>query len=186
MTPDEYIQSVHNGLQQQGCGMSLIIMCLVVSLGLMGSCRTKKTLENTDIRDSVRTEYIERIVTDTVTVTVEVPAESGERLTPDSTSYLETSFARSTASLTWRDGQPWLFHSLENMPQRIEKPVEVRHKERTRTVYRTRHVSRYKYVEAAQPWWKQCLMYAGAVETLLLTVIVGILAYVGRRRIRME
>lgn len=186
MTPEEYIRNVHNGVQQQGCGMPLIIMCLIVTLALMGGCRTKRTVENTDIRDSVRTEYVEKIVTDTVTVTVEVPAESRERHTPDSTSYLETSFARSTASLTWRDGLPWLFHSLENIPQKIERPVEVQHKERRRTVYRTRYVSRYKYVEAGQPWWKKALMYAGAVETLLLLVAACILAYVGRRRIRME
>lgn len=187
MTPEEeYFHNVHNGLQQQGCGMPLIILCLVVTLALMGSCRTKKAVENTDIRDSVRTEYIEKVVTDTVTVTVEVPVESRERQTPDSTSHLETSFARSTASLTWRDGLPWLFHSLENKPQKIERPVEVQHKELTRTVYRTRCVSKYKYVEAVQPWWKKALMYAGAVETLLVIAFVSILAFVGRRRVKKE
>ena len=173
MTFDEYIHGVHNGIQQQGCGMPLIVLCLIVTLALMGSCRTKKTIETTDTRDSVRTEYIEKIVTDTVTVTVEVPVEAKERQTRDSTSYLETSLARSTARLTWADGLPLLFHSLENIPQKIEKPVEVQHKDRTHTVYRTRYVSKYKYVTADLPWWKKALMWAGVGESLALAIIAA-------------
>lgn len=41
MTPDEYIRKVHSGIQQQGCGMSLIIFCLIVMLSLCG-CKTKE------------------------------------------------------------------------------------------------------------------------------------------------
>lgn len=186
MTPEEYIQYVHKGIQQQGCSMPFIVVLLFVTLAALGGCRTKKTVEQTHTGDTLRTEYIERIVTDTVTVEVEVPAESRERETRDSTSRLETSFARSTASLLWRDGMPWLYHSLENIHQKIEKPVEVQTKEKTRTVYRTRYVSKTKTVAAELPWWKTALMWAGAVETMLVAVFIAVLLYVSNKNIRME
>lgn len=146
---------------------AVVILCFLCS-----GCRTKKVIERTDTSDSLRIEIIEKVITDTVIVTVEVPAEAKERETPDSTSFLETTFARSTASLKWQGGVPFLFHSLENKPQQIKKPVEVEHKEKRKIVYRTRYVTKHKETVKQLPWWKTALMWAGAIETALILFIV--------------
>lgn len=151
----------------------MIVVALIIAV-LCSSCRTVKVVETTDTRDSVRTEYIEKIVKDTVTVTVEIPAESKERETRDSVSNLETSMASSTAALIWRDGTAWLVHSLKNKPQTIQKPVEVEAKEKTKTVYKTHYVTKYKTVEKQLPWWKKALMWAGAVESVLIILIITV------------
>ena len=149
-----------------GCIISIALAAL------FSGCKSQKVIENTDTRDSIRTEIIEKIIKDTVTVTVEIPAESKERETRDSTSFLETSIAKSTASLKWQGDVPFLFHSLENKPQQIQKPVEVEHKEKSKIVYRTRYVSKYRYVTQDLPWYKKALMWAGAIETVLIIFIV--------------
>ena len=149
-----------------------IIVLLVLSVIFQG-CRTNKVVERTDTSDSLRTEIIEKIVKDTVTVTVEVPSEAKERETRDSTSFLETSFARSTASLKWQGDVPFLFHSLENKPQQIQKPVEVESKEKSKIVYRTRYVTKNKETIKELPWWKKALMWAGAIETFLIFFVIA-------------
>ena len=157
-----------------------IMLALIISFFLSG-CKTQKVIENTDTKDSVRTEYIEKIIKDTITVTVEVPVEAKERETRDSTSFLETSFAQSLARLTWKDGVPWLFHSLENKPQQIQKPVEVESKEKIKTVYKTRYVTKYKEVQAHLPWYKKALMWAGVIETVLILFVVCGCLVIGKR-----
>ena len=152
-----------------------IVMWLMIAI-LFSGCKVHKVIENTDTRDSVRTEIVEKIVKDTVTVTVEIPAEAKERETNDSTSCLETSFARSTARLTWKGDIPFLFHSLENKPQKIEKPVEVESTEKTRTIVKTRTVTKTRTVERQLPWWKKALMWAGAAETAIL--LVGVILFI--------
>lgn len=149
---------------------------------LFSGCKTMKVVENTDTKDSVRTEYIEKIVKDTVTVTIEVPAEAKERLTNDTISNLATSFARSTATMTWKGGIPWLFHSLENIPQQIEKPVEVETKEVYKTLYRTRYVSKTKTVTKDLPWYKKAFMWAGYVETFIIVLVLLGCLVIGKRK----
>ena len=71
-------------------------------------------------KDSVR--YATKTVTeiDTVTVFVEVPAQSAERVAMDSTSQLKTDLAISNA---WINADGSLGHNLFNIPQEI--PVDV-------------------------------------------------------------
>ena len=104
---------------------SLLFCLLCVSM--MVACRSSKEatvvppppviVTNTD---SVRTEYIETVRVDTVTVFIEVPAESAKQVVQDSTSHLETNFALSYA---WINPDGSLGHSLYNKPQSI--PVDV-------------------------------------------------------------
>ena len=121
MTTDRYFEELHKDLcENNGCGgqMALIVVLL---LFLLCSCKTARTEEKTDTRDSVRIEYKEKIVKVPVTVYVEVPVEVKERFSNDSTSHLETSFAVSDASMVWIDGVAFLRHSLANKPQKVEK-----------------------------------------------------------------
>ena len=159
------------------CWYSFIAILIIMFLSsIFIGCKTPGAVENTDTSDSVRTEYIEKIVKDTVTVTVEIPAETKERETRDSTSVLETSIARSTARLTWTDGQPWLFHSLENKPQQIQQQAEVDTKEKTRIEYKTRYVTKTKYVEVKKPfpWWSKILMWAGGISLAVLAIGISL------------
>ena len=177
MTPDEYIRNVHNGFQQHGCGMPLIILCLIVAMGIVVGCRTVKSSEkeNTDTSDSVRIEYIEKIVKVPVTVTVEVPVEQKDRMTNDSTSHLETSFAVSDASMIWIDGVPFLRHSLENKPQKIAKKDSVPVKEKEKIMWKTRRVTYTKTVtlEKQLTRWQQAKQdYGGGAMGILACLII--------------
>lgn len=181
MTPDEYIRNVHNGFQQHGCGMPLIILCLIVAMGIVVGCRTIKSSEkeNTDTSDSVRIEYIEKIVKVPVTVTVEVPVEQKDRMTNDSTSHLETSFAVSDASMIWIDGVAFLRHSLENKPQKISRQDSVPVKEKETVKWKTRRVTYNKTVmlEKQLTRWQQAKQdYGGwAIGILAGLIIIFIL-----------
>lgn len=93
---------------------------------MMSGCRTTKPetmppivpIHNTD---SVReiTKTITVFVRDTVTV--EIPAQTAERTTPDSTSHLENDFAVSDARIN-PDGT--LFHNLETKPRKMDVPFD--------------------------------------------------------------
>ena len=104
------------------------VLCLFVTLLMVMGCRSiKKSIsEKETTSDSVRIEYKERIVKVPVMVEVEVPAEAKERVSRDSASHLETSFAVSDASMVWIDGVAFLRHSLSNKAQKIQKKDSVR------------------------------------------------------------
>ena len=100
-----------------------------ILLGLMlcslMSCRTvRQVVPNEPV---ILTEHDEKTVErevittiDTVTVFIEIPAQSASRETPDSTSHLETDYALSDA---WINADGTLGHALENKKQL--KPVDV-------------------------------------------------------------
>lgn len=178
----EWMKTRHHAMKfwdkQTGC---LPLVMLITALSLMGGCRTIKTDEKTDIVDSIHTEYIEKIVEVPVYIEVEVPAESKQRETPDSTSFLETSFATSWARLTWVDGTPWLYHSLENKPQTIGKETKVPVKERYKIIYRTRYVTRTKYTVQQLTWWQQ--MKVDFAEYVLgLIVLILVIVFIRKKK----
>jgi hypothetical protein len=143
--------------------LSLMIVLCIATLLLFGmsGCRTKKVIE---YRDSVRIEYQEILVPDTVVI--EVPEEAKERETPDSTSFLETSMAESLAKMTWKGGIPYLFHSLKNKPQKIKKVIYT--KQKIKTIYRTRYVTRTEYKTKELTWWQKTRLYIADVGLMVL------------------
>lgn len=150
------------------------VVVFALTMFLMG-CKTKKVIDKTESKDSVRIEYREKLVKVPVTVYVEIPAEEKEKFTNDTTSHLETSFAFSDAAIVWIDGVAFLNHKLANKPQKIEKTDSVGVKEKTyyKIIYRTRYKS--KIVER-EPSLKdkfsiylQCM---GIVFGILLVFIV--------------
>lgn len=151
-----------------------IVLCVMAIIAaLMSGCKTQKVIE---YRDSVRIEYKEILVPDTIIV--EVPAEEKERETRDSTSFLETSMAESLAKMTWKDGIPYLYHNLKNKPQKIKKVVYT--KQRFKTIYRTRYVTRTKLVEKELSWWQKTQMIAG--DVMLIALIVFIVWQIVKRK----
>lgn len=170
------MRKMEHGLGR-GCGPRLYAACLLIAvLILLCGCKTLKTGidEKTDTSDSVRIEYREKIVKVPVTVYVEVPAEKKERETRDTVSHLATRYADSWAKLLWRDGEPLLFHSLANIPQKIEKQDTVPVVEKERTVWRTRRVAYTKTVvrERRLVWWQKGLMWLAALESLIIILFV--------------
>ena len=93
-------------------------------------------------------------------------------------SHLTTRFADSWAKIQWRDGDPFLFHSLANIPQKIEKQDSVPVKETVRTEWRTRRVAYTKtvFVEREPAWWQKFLMWSGAIAWVMLVVWIVIKA----------
>ena len=147
---------------------ALLMLLLIAVLG----CRSQKTVERESSQDNTYTELRESIVYVPVTTVVEIPAQTAERQTRDSTSHLETAFALSDACITWRDGVPFLFHSLANKPQRIEQtqtvPVRQTRLTRYRFIRKTRYV--YKHIEAQLSLW-QCAVLSYSPWVILSLII---------------
>ena len=141
---------------------------------MVSACRTQRTVDQSDSRDSSYTELRESIVYIPVTIAVEIPAQTAQRETRDSTSHLETDFAVSDASITWHDGVPYLNHSLANKPQRIEQtqsvPLKQQRLTRYRTICRTKYV--YKHIE------KQLSLYQRAVLNFGPWIILSLIIYI--------
>ena len=156
----------------------LLIAAIVTLVAyFLTGCKTIKSCitENTDTNDSVRIEYVEKIVEVPVTVTIEVPAQKTERETADSVSTLETDFAHSTAAIHWNDGIPFLFHNLENKPQKISKTDSVPVKEKTRVEWRTRRVTYTKTEirEKQLSWWQQAKIdFSEYILSILVVILV--------------
>lgn len=175
----EWFMQTYGYNQYNGNGCGPIFFACIVLLFLLFGCRTTKTAESEKV-DSVRVEYREKIVKVPVNVYVEVPAESKQVETKDSTSFLQTSYARSTASLIWRGAEPFLYHSLENIPQRIEKADSVAVIEKEKIIRRVVRETTVKtvYKEWQPRWWQSALMWTGA--TFLILVIIIMLYYFSR------
>lgn len=117
-------------------------VCYVIVLAagmLLPSCGAGKHLPvQTDSRDSVRVEVREKTVYIRDTVLLEIPAQSAENTTRDTSSHLETDFAESDARIA-PDGT--LHHSLRNKPQKQPVPVDVPQTQKDSIVYRDRYIS---------------------------------------------
>lgn len=140
---------------------SIVILSFLL-LSLCGCAVSRRIADSvsTEQRDSVRIEYREKIVVVPDTVFVEIPAQTAERTTQDSTSHLETSYAVSDARITPDGG---LFHSLENKPQKHPVPTGKEVIYRDSIVYRdrivTEAVKETEYVERSLSWWERTQIY---------------------------
>ena len=158
--------------------MITILMMIFVGVlfFLMTGCKTiKKSIEEkSDVKDSVRIEYREKVVKVPVTVYVEVPVEQKETMTKDSISHLETSFAISNASMVWIDGVPFLRHDLKNKAQKIEKTDTANVVEKEKVVWNTRRVTYTKTEirEKVLPWYQKTLMWIGFISIIGLLIVI--------------
>lgn len=105
----------------------LFSILIVVAMLFISACHSSKPLVSSPpviVRhtDSIRTEYIEKVRFDTVTVTIPVPVESSRQTVQDSVSHLETSMAFSDA---WINPDGSLGHSLKNKKQDLAADVPV-------------------------------------------------------------
>lgn len=174
---ENIIRYYHKGMTERGgCGGPVLFAMVLLAFLLCG-CKTNKIMEKTDTNDSVRIEYVEKVVKVPVTVYVEVPVEVKEKFSNDSTSHLETSFAVSDASMVWIDGVAFLRHTLANKPQKVEKKDSVAVTEKEKTIYKTRRVTytvkETEYVEKELSWWQKMRLWLGNITLIGLLGLVG-------------
>ena len=144
-----------------------ISLLLLIAL-LLTACGTPQKLTTTQ-QDSTRIEIRETVIYVPDTVFVEIPAQTAERTTQDSTSHLENDYALSDARIN-PDGS--LYHDLKTKPQEkpvpIEKPVE----RKDSIIYRTQYIDREVTVEVERElsWWEKTQIYGfwGLVVILLI------------------
>ncbi len=128
---------------------------------LLTACRTSRPIETQAYqRDSVRVEYRERTVFVPDTVFFEIPAQSSERTTADSSSHLENDYATSDARINI-DGT--LYHTLKSKPQAKPVPTQKPIEYRDNIIYRDRVNDNKrvitKYVPYKLSWWEQTQIY---------------------------
>lgn len=150
------------------------IIILLFALLLLGACSTTRKLssQTTNDRDSIRIEYREKIVNVPDTVFVEIPAQTAERMTPDSTSHLENDYAESDARIN-PDGT--LFHSLDTKQQMKPVPTEKQIEYRDSIVYRdrikTETVTETIYVERNLSWWEKTQIYGFWLALAVIAIL---------------
>lgn len=150
---------------------------LVVSIVLLvfSSCRTGRQVVVVEGKDSIRIEERLRYVPVVDTFFMEVPAQSAERTTVDSTSHLENDYAVSEARIM-ADGS--LFHFLETKPRTDTLAREVGVQVRDSIVYREKVVPQPVPIEKPMGWFTQMRLWLG---NLMLALIAGAVAWAAVR-----
>lgn len=160
--------------------VKIIIIAAIIAV-LASACRTTHPTPIPEIvtiheRDTVTIEtLIEKTLTPN-TVFIEIPAQTAERTTPDSTSHLENEFAISDAGIN-PDGT--LFHDLKTKPGK--KPIEVMtpttnkttNAERIREIEKPIPIPTPVYVERKLTWWEQTCIKCMPYLLGLLIVTIG-------------
>lgn len=144
-------------------------LCVLITL-ICGCHPCRNLTQERNVHDSVRIETNTVIAYVPDTVFIEIPAQTAERTTADSTSHLENDYATSDARIN-ADGT--LFHALKTKPQ--EKPVEVKKKEvhKDNIVYKghTGQEIEEKIVKVTPSWVWYMLLYAVAATIILVFLI---------------
>ena len=111
-----------------------------------------------ETRDSIITKVVKDVKYIKDTVYLEIPAQTAERTTPDSTSHLENDYATSDARIN-EDGS--LYHDLKTKPQRKPQEVEVPVQTTDSTTAEIKYVDREVAVEVPRElsWWQKTKMY---------------------------
>ena len=146
--------------------MKIPLLLLIVLL--LTACGTSRNLTNTK-QDSTRVEVREVVKFIHDTTFVEIPAQTAERTTRDTTSHLENDYATSDARVN-SDGS--LYHNLKTKPQKKPVPVETPVIRKDSIVYRDRAVKELVPVERELTWWQKTQMKGFWIVLTILVVYV--------------
>ncbi len=150
--------------------MKRSIFLIMAAVLLVGGCSPGKHLAKTQQQqDSTRVEVRKEIVYVPDTVYLEIPAQTAERTTRDSSSHLENDFAESDARIN-SDGT--LYHDLRTKPQEKEIPVEVPKERKDSIIYRNIEVEKIVPVERELTKWQKTQMRGFWVVLVVLVVYV--------------
>lgn len=143
-----------------------IFVFIAIVLLLFSSCRTGRQVVVVEARDSVRVEERVRYVPVVDTFFMEVPPQSAERTTADSTSHLENDYAVSDACIM-ADGT--LYHSLETKARTDTITQELSVQARDTIIYREKVIPKVVTVEKQLGWFTQMRLW-------LSNVMIGLIA----------
>lgn len=129
-----------------------IFVFIAIVLLLFSSCRTGRQVVVVEARDSVRVEERVRYVPVVDTFFMEVPPQSTERTTADSTSHLENDYAVSDACIM-ADGS--LYHSLETKARTDTITQELSVQARDTIIYREKVIPKVVTVEKGLSDWQK-------------------------------
>lgn len=147
----------------------LILLLAAASL-MWGCCPCRNLTTETDSQDSTHVKVITKTILVPDTVFVEIPAQTAERTTRDSTSHLENEYAVSDARIN-PDGS--LFHDLRTKPQKKPVATDKKIEQRDSIVYRNKLVQVTKTVSVPRDLTKfQKTQIAGFWFLLALFVLV--------------
>lgn len=150
--------------------MKRSIFLIVAAVLLVGGCSPGKQLAKTQQQqDSTRVEVRKKVVYVTDTVYLEIPAQTAERTTRDSTSHLENDYAESDARIN-PDGS--LFHDLKTKTQKIPKEVKTPVEQNDSIVYKARAINETNEVEVEREltWWQKTQIYGFWVALLVIVI----------------
>ena len=133
------------------------------------SCRTGRQVVVVEARDSVRVEERVREIKVTDTLFVEVPAQSVERTTADSTSHLENDYAVSDARIM-ADGS--LYHSLETKPRTDTLTQELSVQAKDSIIYREKVIPQVVTVEKGLSDWQKIQIRGFWIFLILTSVYI--------------
>lgn len=133
------------------------------------SCRTGRQVVVVEARDSVRVEERVREIKVTDTLFVEVPAQSAERTTTDSTSHLENDYAVSDARIM-ADGS--LYHSLETKPRTDTLTQELSVQAKDSIIYREKVIPQVVTVEKELSDWQKIQIRGFWIFLILTSVYI--------------
>ncbi|HIT81825.1 MAG TPA: hypothetical protein IAD09_06265 [Candidatus Caccoplasma merdavium] len=146
-----------------------------VTLLLFSSCRTGRQVVVVEGKDSIRIEERLRYVQVVDTFFMEVPPQSAERTTADSSSHLENDYAMSDARIL-SDGS--LFHTLETKPRTDTLTRELSVQAKDSIIYREKVVPQPVPIEKPMGWFTQMRLWLG---NLMLALIAGAVAWAAAR-----
>lgn len=139
---------------------------------LTAGCSPKIVQSSSDIRDSVRVEYRERVIRDTAYV--EIPFIKEVNVTRDTMSHIENDYAKSDAVVS--DGV--LSHSLETKKQYVPAPVVVTVRDTVIVREKAKTIIEEKIVEVDKPigawtrWWRNLGYLSAAALAVWLAIKV--------------
>ena len=131
---------------------TVAIFLFFTTVMLFSSCRTGRQVVVVEGKDSIRIEERVREIKVTDTLFVEVPVQSAERTTADSTSHLENDYAVSDARVN-PDGS--LSHSLETKHRTDTIPKELYVQIWDTTIYREKVIPKVVTVEKGLSDWQK-------------------------------
>ena len=132
-----------------------------------------------ETRDSIITKVVKETKYIKDTVYLEVPAQTAERTTQDSTSHLENDYATSDARIN-EDGS--LYHDLKTKPQRKPQEVDVPVQTTDSTTAETKYIDREVKIEVPREltWWQKTQIYGfwALLALFLIRNLKGVLSIV--------
>lgn len=150
--------------------IAALIVCLVLSLFF--SCRSTKHIELR--QDSIIVETMIETVYVPELVFVNIPLQTTQITTPDSSSHLENDYAESTARIN-SDGT--LYHDLLTKPQKVAEQVMVPVTTKTKyeKIYHDVNIvlEKEKLVEKELSWWQKFRLSIANIVLIALGLWIG-------------